>query len=83
MENTLKWKSKHLEKLVYGCNHWLFIDDLKLLAKYESVLNEMMIETQRFFQVIGLEMNAKKSATNTEIFADRADFLEIRKATIT
>lgn len=32
----------------------------------------MIIETQRFFKVIGLEINAEKLATNTKICADRA-----------
>ena len=54
-----------LESEVYTCNHLLFIDDLKLFAESDDTLTKMMSETDRFFKSVGLEMNAKKSATNS------------------
>ncbi len=36
-------------------NHLLFIDDLKLFAENEKVLKMMNDETNKFFEVIGLE----------------------------
>jgi hypothetical protein len=54
-----------LEDLHYTCNHLLFIDDLKLFASSEEVLNSMVTETKSFFKTVGLEMNVEKSATNS------------------
>ena len=48
----------------YVMNHLLFIDDLKLFSESEEVLGKMMAETEMFFEVVGLEMNRAKSATN-------------------
>ena len=44
---------------VSACNRLLFIENLKLLAKKEEALNEMMIEAQEFLRVVGLELNLK------------------------
>jgi len=56
----------------YVSNHLLFIDDLKLYAEKEDILERMMNETQKFFDVIGLEMNKAKSATNCNACKDKA-----------
>ena len=56
----------------YVSNHLLFIDDLKLFAEGEDVLEKMMRETERFFEVVGLEMNKAKSATNCDVLEDKA-----------
>lgn len=47
-------------------NHLLFIDDLKLMATDDENLIRMLNVTKRFFKTVGLEMNASKSATNSE-----------------
>lgn len=62
--------------LVYTCNHLLFIDDLKLIALSKSVLNAMVDETKKFFEVVGLEMNVEKSATNSSLCSEEAKLLE-------
>ena len=56
----------------YVSNHLLFIDDLKLFAEREDILAKMMDETKRFFDIVGLEMNKTKSATNCEACEDKA-----------
>ncbi|KAF9762034.1 Retrovirus-related Pol polyprotein from type-1 retrotransposable element R2 [Nosema granulosis] len=48
----------------YSTNHLLFIDDLKLLAEDESTLGKMLEETMEFCEMVNLEINPKKSATN-------------------
>jgi len=60
----------------YLCNHLLFVDDLKLIAKDETILKEMMDETKRFFTKVGLEMNKEKSATNSQVCAEDAKLIE-------
>lgn len=50
----------------YVTNHLLFIDDLKLFAEKEEVLEKMMEEVNKFFKAVGLERNRSKSATNCE-----------------
>ena len=61
----------------YVSNHLLFIDDLKLFAENEEVLNMMMKETENFFYVVGLEMNKAKSATNCKVCEDKAIVMDI------
>ena len=56
----------------YTSNHLLFIDDLKLFAERDEVLDKMMAETEKFFNVVGLEMNKAKSATNCSVCEDKA-----------
>ncbi|TBU20178.1 reverse transcriptase [Hamiltosporidium tvaerminnensis] len=48
----------------HSTNLLLFIDDLKLLAKDSSTLRAMTGEAKEFLEVIGLEINKEKSATN-------------------
>ncbi|TBU12875.1 hypothetical protein CWI38_0597p0010, partial [Hamiltosporidium tvaerminnensis] len=48
----------------HSTNYLLFIDDLKLLAKDSSTLSAKTGETKEFLEVIGSEINKKKSATN-------------------
>ena len=50
----------------YVTNHLLFIDDLKLYSEQENILKAMCDETENFFNVVGLERNRAKSATNCE-----------------
>ncbi|TBU02145.1 putative reverse transcriptase, partial [Hamiltosporidium tvaerminnensis] len=57
-------------------NHLLFIDDLKLLAKDSSTLSAMTGEAKEFLEVIGLDINKDKSATNDTCCEDTATFLE-------
>ncbi|EQB60273.1 reverse transcriptase [Vairimorpha apis BRL 01] len=59
----------------YGCNHLLFIDDLKLFSESDNVLKLMVNETKEFFRTVGLEMNIDKSATNSVICEDDAKLL--------
>ena len=56
-------------------NHLLFIDDLKLLAENEETLDKLMKETKNFFNVICLEMNKEKSASNTPICQEDTSLL--------
>ncbi|KAM0681267.1 hypothetical protein GINT2_000471 [Glugoides intestinalis] len=58
------------------CNHLLFIDDLKLLAKDEKVLKLMVEETMEFLDTVGLEHNREKSATNAKTCENAGVFLE-------
>ena len=58
--------NSHFDKLLiqtpwgnHCTNHLLFIDDLKILAKTDEVLADMMKETKKFFEVVGLEMNVR------------------------
>ena len=60
----------------YLTNHFLFIDDLKLLGEDENELERMVTETKAFFAAVGLEMNKEKSATNSEKCANEATLLE-------
>ncbi|MGL4850846.1 MAG: reverse transcriptase domain-containing protein, partial [Clostridium sp.] len=62
--------------LNYTCNHLLFIDDLKLIAKSEDTLKAMTDETKKFFEVVGLEMNVEKSATKSSLCSGDAKLLE-------
>ncbi|TBU18736.1 hypothetical protein CWI38_0231p0040, partial [Hamiltosporidium tvaerminnensis] len=60
----------------YSTNHLLFIDDLKLLAKDSSTLSAMTGEAKEYLEVIGLEINKEKSATNDKCCEDTATLLE-------
>ncbi|TBU13435.1 reverse transcriptase [Hamiltosporidium tvaerminnensis] len=60
----------------HSTNHLLFIDDLKLLAKDSSILSAMTDEAKEFLEVIGLEINKEKSATNDTCCEDTATLLE-------
>ncbi|KAI4293414.1 hypothetical protein PAPHI01_2688 [Pancytospora philotis] len=57
-------------------NHHFFVDDLKLLALDDDTLARMTEETKRFYDVVGLEINREKSATNSGACADIAVLLE-------
>ncbi|TBU20063.1 reverse transcriptase, partial [Hamiltosporidium tvaerminnensis] len=60
----------------HSTNPLLFIDDLKLLAKDSSTLSAMTGEAKEFLEVIGLEINKEKSATNDTCCEDTATLLE-------
>ncbi|GIX66147.1 reverse transcriptase [Babesia caballi] len=60
----------------FGTNHLLYIDDLKLLAKDEDVMQKMTKETEEYLTHIGLIINRDKSATNSSRCADTARLLE-------
>ncbi|TBU12814.1 reverse transcriptase [Hamiltosporidium tvaerminnensis] len=60
----------------YSTIHLLFINDLKLLAKDSSTLSAMTDEAKEFLDVIGLEINKEKSATNDTCCEDTATLLE-------
>ncbi|KAK1348999.1 hypothetical protein LUQ84_001683 [Hamiltosporidium tvaerminnensis] len=60
----------------HSTNYLLFIDDLKLLAKDSSTLSAKTGETKEFLEVIGSEINKKKSATNDTCCEDTATLLE-------
>ena len=51
-------------------NHLLFIDDLKILAKSDNVLAQMVQETKVFLNAIRLEMNRENPATDSLSCAD-------------
>ncbi|OTF77079.1 hypothetical protein BLA29_004332 [Euroglyphus maynei] len=53
-------------------NHLLFIDDIKLLATDQPMLQHLCDCTLRFMQKVGFKINKQKSATNTRI----DDFVE-------
>ena len=59
----------------YLCNHLLFVDDLKLFAKDDTTLEAMMEETTSFFEIVGLEMNKEKSATNSTACQNEATLI--------
>ncbi|KAL6120369.1 hypothetical protein NUSPORA_02909 [Nucleospora cyclopteri] len=44
----------HSDDCTYGCNHLLFVDDLKLLALNDVDLKSLMDKTKRFLAVVGL-----------------------------
>ncbi|TBU20463.1 reverse transcriptase [Hamiltosporidium tvaerminnensis] len=60
----------------HSTNQLCFIDDLKLLAKDSSTLSAITDEAKEFLEVIGLEINKEKSATNDTCCEDTATFLE-------
>ncbi|TBU10083.1 hypothetical protein CWI38_2036p0010, partial [Hamiltosporidium tvaerminnensis] len=60
----------------HSTNHLLFIDDLKLFAKDISSLSAITGEAKEFLEVIGLEINKEKSATNDTCCEDTATLLE-------
>ncbi len=60
----------------HACNHFLFIEDLKLLAKDESVLKPMVEESMVFLDTFGLEHNTEKSATNAKTCENAGVLLE-------
>lgn len=45
-------------------NHLIFIDDIKLMAKDESTLNDLCIFTKKTLDAIGFQINDEKSANN-------------------
>ncbi|VDN05471.1 unnamed protein product [Thelazia callipaeda] len=53
-------------------NHLLFVDDLKISATDENIMKSMVETVDKFFDVAGLEENPAKSATKTEICANKA-----------
>ncbi|KAI5173816.1 hypothetical protein PAEPH01_2040 [Pancytospora epiphaga] len=61
---------------MHSTNHLLFINDLKLLVETDDALSLMTKEVIQFFDVVGLEINKEKSATNSEASADAAVMLE-------
>ena len=61
-------------------NHLLFMDDLKLLAEDKETLSDLLKATGEFFSLIGLELNAKKSA-RTEAYGEVSS--ELKKIPIT
>jgi hypothetical protein len=61
---------------MHTTNHLLFVDDLKLVAHNAQVLQAMTQETEKFFRVVGLEINRDKSATNTPECVETAVMLE-------
>ena len=61
-------------------NHLLFRDNLKLLVNDEGALYNLLWVIEEFFAVIGLELNANKSA-RTEAFG--AVSSELQKIPIT
>ncbi|KAL6121944.1 hypothetical protein NUSPORA_01052 [Nucleospora cyclopteri] len=66
----------HSEDGTYDCNHLLFIDDLKLLALNDGDLKGLLDETKRFFEVVGLEINKDKSATNSPVCENDATLMD-------
>lgn len=68
----IKTESEH-----YSSNHLLFIDDLKLFSESEETLKAMLDETERFFNIVGLERNRNKSATNCKSCEDSAIVLGV------
>jgi hypothetical protein len=71
---AIKTESEH-----YVTNHLLFIDDLKLYSEKEEILMKMCEETEKFFNVVGLERNRSKSATNCESCKDTAVPLSVNE----
>ena len=60
----------------FTTNHFLFIDDLKLLAQDCATLKKMMDRTQDFMAAVGLEINQEKSVTNAPTLSESATLLE-------
>ena len=58
----------------------IFIDDLKLLAQDDIILSRMMYATKLFMKSIGLEINPKKSATNSIFCSSEGELLEGTKS---
>ena len=56
-------------------NHLLFIDDIKLLAKDPTDLNQLLDKTIQSLKLIGLECNKAKSAVNYEVDSVHAEDL--------
>ena len=80
LSRHLNAKHKKVEVMtengMYITNHLLFIDDLKLMAYEEDDLKALMRETKQFFNIVGLEMNVEKSATNTDACSEDATLIE-------
>ena len=51
---------------VLARNHLIFIDDIKLMARNQEDLVKLSEDTQRCLQIMGLKINANKSATNVD-----------------
>ena len=64
------------ENGMHTTNHLLFVDDLKLFSEHKEVLQAMTAETERFFRVVGLDINREKSATNSQECVETAMLLE-------
>ena len=63
----------------FASSHLLFIDDLKLLAENKETLEKMSEETDKFFNIVGLERNKAKLATNSNCCEDSAILLDINE----
>ncbi|KAK1349890.1 hypothetical protein LUQ84_000879 [Hamiltosporidium tvaerminnensis] len=59
-------------------NHLLFIDDLKLFAEDEQILEEMTEEVKKFMNNIVLEINKEKPANKYPCYEDTATLLKIK-----
>ncbi|XP_015189380.1 PREDICTED: uncharacterized protein LOC107073304 [Polistes dominula] len=62
----------------YMTNHLLFIDDIKLISKDKEILKRLMTEVMKFFELVGLEKNKEKSATNCRALELEANFIDNR-----
>ncbi|XP_029654655.1 uncharacterized protein LOC115228141 [Octopus sinensis] len=62
----LQINQEDLNMLTYSTNHLFFIDDLKIFALKEDSVIKMMEAVKEFFDIVGLEMNSEKSASNVK-----------------
>ncbi|XP_029654033.1 uncharacterized protein LOC115227294 [Octopus sinensis] len=60
----------------FSTNHLMFIDDIKLFARSSEILHSMGKVLEGFMKAVGLELNYKKSATNTPVCGDLVKVLE-------
>ena len=82
-----RWLNENFPKVTiktenesHTTNHLIFIDDLKLLATSDIILTRMMNEAKIFLNSIGLEINPKKSATNSIFCSNDGELLEGTKS---
>lgn len=66
MSTILNKKHQIVEANEIRRNHLAYIDDMKLMARTEEELRQMCKTTEECLEAIGLELNAKKSASNIE-----------------